>query len=578
MSVKLNLTSLLVYSESNQKYFFTTFSDGVNIVYGRNTSGKSTLFQSIIYSMGINDGHAYLDDILQEKILFRLDCTIEKNGKKKNSVFIREDETLFIKIEGCPIERFNGISSDNSREHIRLKDFLSDIFNFTLKLEAKDEYKIAPIEAMWLPYYISQSVGWVYLRKSFSNLDFFRNFKSDYNDYYLGIGQDIDRLEKQRLQNLLKIKKEEIELLSKVEKDNEELQVARLEDEEFLSLSNEYLQEHAKLIEQLRKNENDFVLKCNELRYFEQRLAVLKKVEKNHKQQSPQSAKCPTCTQQLPSSIEANYIFFQDFHDTEKSILDIRAKIKEVQSAVNSIDKKIKDQKDEIAKRYATLNRYFKGQLSYQSWLNGKANVLLITKIEQKIGQLYLDVGVIEDKLRGFKSDDDLLKERNSRNNSFSLSFGRLLTQLGVKQLIEERHTQVYQISSFPSQGVELHKTVMAYHFAFNAAIREFGNVHRFPFLLDAIFKEDIDAINKQTILTFISKNRPKDTQLIFSVAQSPKDSSTASDLNESYFGGKAKLINIGNSVNERAFLEQYSNQHPELLDDTFNIILDAPM
>ena len=578
MSVKLNLTSLLVYSESNQKYFFTTFSDGVNIVYGRNTSGKSTLFQSIIYSMGINDGHAYLDDILQEKILFRLDCTIEKNGKKKNSVFIREDETLFIKIEGCPIERFNGISSDNSREHIRLKDFLSDIFNFTLKLEAKDEYKIAPIEAMWLPYYISQSVGWVYLRKSFSNLDFFRNFKSDYNDYYLGIGQDIDRLEKQRLQNLLKIKKEEIELLSKVEKDNEELQVARLEDEEFLSLSNEYLQEHAKLIEQLRKNENDFVLKCNELRYFEQRLAVLKKVEKNHKQQSPQSAKCPTCTQQLPSSIEANYIFFQDFHDTEKSILDIRAKIKEVQSAVNSIDKKIKDQKDEIAKLYATLNRYFKGQLSYQSWLNGKANVLLITKIEQKIGQLYLDVGVIEDKLRGFKSDDDLLKERNSRNNSFSLSFGRLLTQLGVKQLIEERHTQVYQISSFPSQGVELHKTVMAYHFAFNAAIREFGNVHRFPFLLDAIFKEDIDAINKQTILTFISKNRPKDTQLIFSVAQSPKDSSTASDLNESYFGGKAKLINIGNSVNERAFLEQYSNQHPELLDDTFNIILDAPM
>ncbi|PHN95714.1 AAA family ATPase, partial [Tenacibaculum discolor] len=44
----LILKSLLVYSPDEDKGFYTEFSDAVNIVHGRNTSGKSTLIQSII--------------------------------------------------------------------------------------------------------------------------------------------------------------------------------------------------------------------------------------------------------------------------------------------------------------------------------------------------------------------------------------------------------------------------------------------------------------------------------------------------------------------------------------------------
>ena len=52
------------------------------------------------------------------------------------------------------------------------------------------------METMFLPYYVSQDVGWVYLRKSFSNLNFYKNFKEDFLDYYLGIENVIDREEK----------------------------------------------------------------------------------------------------------------------------------------------------------------------------------------------------------------------------------------------------------------------------------------------------------------------------------------------------------------------------------------------
>ncbi len=57
---------------------------------------------------------------------------------------------------------------------------------------------------------------------------------------------------------------------------------------------------------------------------------------------------------------------------------------------------------------------------------------------------------------------------------------------------------------------------MLAYYFAFNKVIEETEYVHRFPFLLDAIFKEDIDEENRQMILEFIFKNKPKNEQIIF--------------------------------------------------------------
>ena len=50
---RLILKNILVYSPELEKGFQTEFSDSVNIVHGRNTSGKSTLIQSIIYSIDL---------------------------------------------------------------------------------------------------------------------------------------------------------------------------------------------------------------------------------------------------------------------------------------------------------------------------------------------------------------------------------------------------------------------------------------------------------------------------------------------------------------------------------------------
>ncbi|MBT0420191.1 AAA family ATPase [Morganella morganii] len=69
---KLILRNILAYSISSGKFFSTDFGDSVNIIHGRNTSGKSTLMQSILYSMGVNDSKENLTDIINENVIFRL--------------------------------------------------------------------------------------------------------------------------------------------------------------------------------------------------------------------------------------------------------------------------------------------------------------------------------------------------------------------------------------------------------------------------------------------------------------------------------------------------------------------------
>lgn len=573
MTINLKYNKFFAYSESSAKHFYTEFDSGINIVHGRNTSGKSTLFLSILYTFGINDGNHYLKEILDEKLIFRIDCTLIKNNLSEPIILIRDEDTLYIKASKIPLKRFNGISSNNSAEHVKLKLFLNELFEFNLHLESKNEYKPAPIETMFLPYYISQTVGWVYLRKSFSSLDFYKNFKEDYLDYYLGLEPSIDRVKKHELESKLKTLQYEISLIEKFEIKNEDIQLTKLIDEQFIETSNSYIEKYSKNHSTLIERENDYVLKCNELGYWQERKSTLNKVSNSQKSQAPEAGSCPTCSQSLPFGISETYKYLQEENDTNHELLVIKGKIKDIQSKINSLQKSITEDREIISKEYSVLNKYVNSNVSYEKWLKNKANTELISNLNQKIGQLTIEKAGIENNLASYKTDVEIEKARNDQTNTFTSTFLNFLSQLGVKKLEEDRYTKLYQISAFPSQGVELHKTIMAYHFAFNQVIKETDNIHRFPFMLDAIFKEDLDDENKTVILKFINNNRPKDTQIIFSIAQAKSQLSNASKYNIEYFSSNAKLIQIGDGTSERSFLQAYNDQQSELLSETLEIM-----
>jgi energy-coupling factor transporter ATP-binding protein EcfA2 len=573
MKTYLTIKRLLAFSEATNKFFYSEFSDEVNIIYGKNTSGKSTLIQSILYTFGINDCNDQLKEILQEKLLFRIDLKLTKGIKVSDLTVIRENEFMVVKIDNEPLYKFYGISGDSSREHIKLKEFWHQIFQFDLSLESKNEYKPASIETIFLPYYVSQSVGWVYLRKSFTSLEYYKNFKDDYLDYYLGIDSFNDRIAKQKLQLEKQEVQQFIKVYAKVKQENEDLKIATISDERFKEESESYLNNFKEKQDFLAKSESDYVHKCNEQSLNTERKSVLRKISINHKHQFPGTGLCPVCSQTLPFTFPAIYQYHQEQNDTLVEQEKNKLAIKSIQSDVNTLYKKIQSTKGEIEREYRVLEKYKVQDIDYATWIKNKSNIELSINITNQLGLLAQRDREIDEKLKQYKTEDDVLKLRDQNNRTFAAIFARYLHTLGVKKLTDDRFTLLYKISSFPYQGVELLKTVLAYHFAFNNIISSTDYIHRFPFILDSIFKEDLDSGNKDLIVKFISENRPKDSQMIISISEKKEDVSKVSEYNQSYFSGKAKLICIGESIKERAFLSDYKGELPEYLDETHNLL-----
>jgi len=573
MKAELSIEQILIYSEANDKYFYTDFKNKLNVIYGKNTAGKSTLIQLILYCFGINDNKIKLTEILSEEIFVRIDCVIKKDSVPEKITFLRQDETLLIKDKNDKVIRFNGIGSDNSAEHIKLKKFFNELFDFNLLLESNSGITDAPIETIFLPYYVSQDVGWVYLRKSFSNLNFYKNFKEDFLDYYLGLENTTDREKKREIENEIRSLQQQVTFFTNVEREHKEFEVSKVVEASLSGKANELVESLSKSKDQLLELENEYVKESNKLTFYNQRLAVVSKVKRNHTKQFPGVDKCPTCTQELPQNIEKIYLHYQEENDTLKEQAEIKEKVKKAQSKVNSLNKKIEALRDVVGSSYKAYNTYSENEISLESWIENKANIVLNNNLVSQLGSLQIELNSKKEELKDYKTEEEILLERQKKNSSFKKTYLFNNASLNLPILKEERFYKVYEISSFPFQGVQLHLAVLSYHFAFNKLLTETKHIHRLPFILDSVFKEDIDGGNKDNILKFINSNFPTDTQTILSIADDKNIDSRIDYYSKEIFKNNAHLICIGDGEKEKALLKNNDKKQDELINDSFELI-----
>lgn len=574
MKTFLTINRIFVHSEVNSKSFFTDFGTKLNVIYGANTSGKSTLIQLILFTLGINDNKTKLIKILSENIFTRLDITIKKEVESIEYTFVRKDETIYIKdFSSNKIITFNGISGNNSAEHYKLKEFFNELLNFDLLLETKAGISKAPIETMFLPYYVSQDVGWVYLRKSFSNLDFYKNFKEDFLDYYLGITKLENKEERKSIENELAEKTQRYNFYMNFEKNDSNIETSKLIDDSFKGKGQEFINELTTRKKELLEFENQFVKKTNSLTFNNQRLSVISKVSRNHTHQFPGKDNCPICQQILPIDTKQIYEYYQEENDTIKIKEQIQSENKKIQSDINSLDKKIQELREQLANDYHKHIVYSNNNVTLDEWIKTQANIKLESSINENIGKLAKEIANLKEKLNAFKDDDDIESERMIKNRKFKEYYNINNIKLDVPRLDDNRFNYVYELSSFPFQGVELHLAVLSYHFSFNKIINETESIHRLPLILDSIFKEDLEGNSKEKILEFIRKNQPSDTQTIISVADNKSKDPKIDYYKEKFFNTDTKLICIGNSIDKESILKQHDNSLDEILNDSFEIM-----
>jgi hypothetical protein len=574
MKIHLIINKIFVHSEVNSKSFFSDFGKKLNVIYGANTSGKSTLIQLILYTIGINDNKTKLTNILSERILIRLDITINKGLENIDYTFVRKDETIYIKdSKSNKVTTFNGISGNNSVEHYKLKDFFNNLLNFDLLLETKSGISKAPIETIFLPYYVSQDVGWVYLRKSFSNLDFYKNFKEDFLDYYLGVTKFEDKEKKKALENELIEKNQKYNFYLNFEKNDTTIESSKLIDDSFKGKGQEFINEITERKRDLLQFENQYVKQSNLLTYNNQRLSVISKVSRNHNNQFPGKDNCPICQQILPIDTKQIYEYYQGENDTLKIKEQIQSENKKIQSELNSLEKRIKELRELLSTDYHKHIVYSNNNVTLDDWIKTQANIKLESSINENIGKLTIEIADLKKKLNVFKDNDDIESERLIKNKKFKEYYNVNNIKLGVPRQEDSRFNYVYDLSSFPFQGVELHLAVLSYHFSFNKIISETDGIHRLPLILDSIFKEDLDANSKEKILDFICNNQPIDTQTIISVADNKSKDPKIDYYHDRFFNSETKLICIGNSINKESILKPHDKELDAILNETFEIM-----
>jgi len=575
----LILKSLLVYSPSDMTGFYTDFGESVNIVHGRNTSGKSTLIQSVIYAMGINDSKDHLSDINNNDVFFRLDCVLKDHKEDCNLVFVRSDDTLVLKKGSEPPVRFDGINSNNSFEYGRYKDIFSKLIGFDLVLQKQSELIDAPLEAALLPYYVSQSVGWVYIRESIGDYRFYKDFKFDYLDYYCGVESGHERINKYNLEKEKKELNFELKQLNSYEEKNEEFKVSKLLDDRFKGEAENYLEGYQRLNKDLSEKETEHTKLCNRLSMLRGRQKVLTQVVTNIKNQKPKIDQCPTCNQNLPGDLKEFYLYSQDINDAIKEKDNVKEQIKKIAARLNSVENVILTLRIKIEKDYELLRRLKASDITFDSWLDHNANLRMLKNISIKKASCKKRIDGIDDDIGKIGNGVDVDVLRQGKEKEFLSIFKRKVLALGAQLPKEVKYHNLYSLNSFPYQGVELHKLLMAYNFSFYEMVMKNPNIHSFPFLLDAVFKEDIDTESRDNIFNFLSQETKSSGQVIFSVAEYKGDDTSSDPLfnvetiKSQYFSTETKLICIGDSKTKRSFLSKTALIDSELINETMNLL-----
>jgi hypothetical protein len=135
-----------------------------------------------------------------------------------------------------------------------------------------------------------------------------------------------------------------------------EFALRNLQAEIVTPQSKSYLDSYINNKNSLITAEQEYVDRCNKLRFSEQRLKVLKAVLKLQNKERPLEDNCPSCHQKLPSDVGYYYKHYQNLNDTNAEIANHGKKIKDLQAKIIMSRENMDVLKSIIEKEYSILN------------------------------------------------------------------------------------------------------------------------------------------------------------------------------------------------------------------------------
>lgn len=544
------IKKLIVFSRKLKTAKAIEFNEGLNIITGKNKSGKSCIAKSIMYTLGCDVVFEQEWEDFENTYLlfFNLNdnsfalCRKNLNGKQ-----LAKGANYFILTDLSKNKQyiFNTVGE--------FATYLNTLLDFNIKLQNRfknNELTNLYPNHIFLLNYVDQDMSWSsLLTETYDKLGFLVDYKNAVTEYLLGYRDNsyyAKLHEKNVIENELKELKVQIEKLKDLA-NKESLQVSAVENIDVTQFEKEY----NLLVERydsILKSENQYKIDIsklyadisfytNQIKTTENAIEQLKKNREIHK--------CPMCDSTIERSIIDLYNVEDSIWDLSNQISQNKIKIDDLQQKLNAtrlllskikldaqqIEVKLKDKeyKIEFVRKLADL-----GIEKVLNEINSE-----ILDVEKKFDSYTEQHKLIVEQLSKIEKDSDIIK-------SFYKQLGLIFDKLGITLKCKSDCGRDFFGFRTNYSGTDKNKTFIGFYVTVNILMRK--REITFPFIIDTPFKDDFDDDNMQKVFSLINDLFSKsDQQCIVFTSQNRSSNAVLNDLTNANIikiEGERQLLN----------------------------------
>lgn len=520
----LRFKKLWLVSEASRAARSIEFNPKMNLLVGKNHTGKSTLVKHIFKTLGCETrGKTDRWDSLAISVLrFDLDGVDYLAYRRANVFALKNESTGAIKV---------------TTKYSEWSDILARLFDFHLMLPTHQEsLSQATPPFLFLPFYFDQDGSWQKQWNSFEKLSQFSSWAkalTSYvtgqrpNGYYiakfeeakakvettkiaheLGVVQSaLVRVKKSLPRTTLRIdagafKQEIADLLRSSTQLNQEQESLRSKAFEQASAKESLSTQIAMAKDALRDLEGD-------LKYLTE-----SKVEP--------TLLCPTCGTTHENGFPIRLELVDDAETLRKIIAELELERQKVDEALAGVQGKLNRVRLKSHDIEKTL-QIKKGALRLQDVVDSQSSEVVRGAFAKDMDSLKRQLTKHEQisaDLKDKVSKFDLPERTKEINGFYAERIELFASELGVQDLREDVKRK--PDANITASGSALPRSLLAYQFAVLHTAKEKGDAKLFPVVVDSPNQQGQDAEHLKQMLNFIVKRMPADQQLILAVEERP--------------------------------------------------------
>ena len=520
-----------------RKYNEFNFTNGINIISGKNKHGKSTLTKSIMHTLGF-EVKKWANDYKTNDFLYKIILQIEESEYsiiRYKNYFIVDDKIMDLK---------------------KYRVFLSEILNIKIRFKHKSDNnevnEIIPYPSdIFLYSYIDQdsSFNEILYKNNYKNYFYQSNEWKNMFKYYVGIyNEDLYNLEKE-YHNLGK----EIGNLNKKIKDMKEWILSLgIKEEDYISIDENEFKEEIKIftekILEITNKKNQLELK----KLVETSKLRSKELEKLNLEFIYSNLEKDVTCQLCHSKIDDTFIEYYKKELNKQYVLESYSlcleEIEKINNEIEKLDKSI----DEIANKLKIIKNLKGNKEKYfqlDDIIKKNANLRIIININTLIKEmsdniltkqaLYND---LREKISKIKGN---LKIKNDEINDYYKEELKRISKYFLKSELDSFQDKFLDFNVKGTGASVLLKKISLY-FVYTQILIKYSKI-KFPLIWDSIIKEAIDGENDKDLNDFVNNEIFNlSTQIIFTnISGTTKDIKiTKEDVNIINISNRGELLN----------------------------------